>query len=370
MADELNRPRLYRAPGRVNLIGEHTDYNDGFVMPVAINLSTWVSITSRADRKLVLRSANYPDAVEVQLDAISPRSDRHWSNYVCGVAAVLESQGHRLRGADIDIRSDVPIGAGLSSSAALEVSCGYAMLDVSGIPIDRNLLALACQRAEHEFAGVRCGIMDQMIACNGRAEHALMLDTRSLRYEFLPLPTGVSVIICNTMVKHNLAAEEYNTRRAECEAGVRALGVRALRDVSLADIHPDRVRLPEKVYRRCRHVITENERVLSAGRALTDGNLTDFGRLMRESHLSLRDDYEVSCPELDAMVDIASRQDGVYGARMTGGGFGGCTVNLVRADKSAEFQERIAQLYENSIGCKPEVYVCTAANGAKEASEG
>ncbi len=365
------RPRLYRAPGRVNLIGEHTDYNDGFVMPVAVDLYTWVAIAPRRDRKLVLHSQNYSDSVEVELDHISPGSRRHWSNYVRGVAAVLERMGHRLPGANLLIHGEVPIGSGLGSSAALEVSSGYALLDLAGISIDRTQLSLACQRAEHEFAGTRCGIMDQFISCHGRSEHALILDTRSLTFEWLPLPSALSVIVCNTMVQHNLATDQYNTRRAECEIGVRALaarlpGVRALRDASLPDFERNAAGLPQNIYRRCRHVISENERVEAAARALKNRNFAELGRLMGESHRSLRDDYEVSCRELDVMVELAAQLEGVYGVRMTGGGFGGCTVNLVHAEKSAEFQTRIAQEYEKHTGLKPEIHVCTAAQGAQE----
>ena len=364
-------PRVYRAPGRVNLIGEHTDYNDGFVMPVAIGLSTWVAIAPRSDRKLAVRSANFPDAAEVDLDDIRPGTSHHWSDYVRGVAAILEMQGYHSRGANLLIGSEVPIGAGLSSSAAVEVATGYALLEISQTPIDRTQLALACQCAEHEFAGTRCGIMDQFIACHGRTDHALMLDARSLTFEALPLPPRVSVVICNTMVRHDNAAGEYNARRAECETGVRLLAtkkpsIKALRDASLTDLERSKAELSEKVYRRCRHVISENERVQAAARALSQGHLAEFGRLMNESHRSLREDYRVSCKELDLMVEFASQLEGVYGARMTGGGFGGCTVNLVRAENSTEFQKRIAKRYGKVIGLKPEIYVCKAAQGAEE----
>lgn len=368
------RPRLYRAPGRVNLIGEHTDYNDGFVMPVAVDLSTWVAIAPRRDRKLVLHSLNYSESVEVDLDLLSPGPSQHWSDCVRGVAAVLEESGHRLRGANLLIHGEIPIGSGLGSSAALEVASGYALLDVSGIAIDRTKLALACQRAEHEFVGTRCGIMDQFVSCKGRSEHALMLDTRDLTFELLPLPSEVSVVICNTMVKHNLATDEYNKRRAECETAVRALaaktpGIQALRDVAWADLEKNVAALPGNIRRRCRHVISENERVKAAACALLQKKFAEFGCLMGESHRSLRDDYEVSCRELDVMVELATQVEGVYGARMTGGGFGGCTVNLVRAEKSADFRKQIAQQYEQVTGLKPEIYVCTAARGVEENQE-
>jgi galactokinase len=243
-------------------------------------------------------------------------------------------------------------------------------LDIAGVPINRTALAMFCQRAENEFVGVRCGLMDQFIACNARAGHALMLDCRSLDFSLLPLPAGVRLVICNTMVRHELAGGEYNARRAECEEGVRLLArtlprVRALRDVTAGELERFRNELPDVVYRRCRHVVTENARVSEAKAALEGGDLDAFGRLMRESHRSLRDDYEVSCLELDLMVELASRAEGVYGARMTGGGFGGCTVNLVRAGRVASFEQSVASGYEKATGRKPEVYVCSPAQGAE-----
>jgi galactokinase len=365
------RPRVYRAPGRVNLIGEHTDYNDGFVMPAALNRFTWIAVTPRDDRSLVMRSTNYPDVVTADLDNIKPQTNHHWSDYVRGTASVLENMGHRLRGANLLISGEVPVGAGLSSSAALEVSTGFTLLDISGIKIDRMQLALACQRAEHEFAGTRCGIMDQFISCFGRAEHALMLDTRSLTHQTLPLPQQVRVVICNSMVKHDNATGEYNARRAECETGVRHLGaknpaIRALRDATLSDLERSKSDLSDTVYRRCRHVICENARVQASASALGRSDFAEFGHHMYESHRSLRDDYEVTCRELDVLVELASNLPGVYGARMTGAGFGGCTVNLVRSEQSAAFQTGIAEGYEKAVAIKPEIYVCTAAQGAEQ----
>jgi len=342
-------------------------------MPVAIDLSTLVAISTRVDRKLVVRSENYDEAREMELDRIGSSPAGHWSDAVFGVAAVLERTGHRLRGANLLIASDVPIGAGLSSSAAVEVACGYALLEAAGFSVDLQALALACQKAEHEFLGTRCGIMDQFICCFAREGHALLLDTRLLECEYLPLPAEASVVVCNTMVRHELAASEYNARRAECEAGVRALrgslpGVRALRDVSLAGLEHYGGTLAEKILKRCRHVISENERVRAAARALQRHDLAEFGRLMGESHRSLRDDYEVSCRELDVMVELAGALDGVYGARMTGGGFGGCTVNLVRAEKAQDFARVIAGQYEQTIGRKPDIYICATAQGVEELS--
>jgi galactokinase len=360
---------IYRAPGRVNLIGEHTDYNDGFVMPAAIDLCTEAAIKPRGDRKLIIHSENFSDGVEFDLDEPNPRARGHWSDYARGVAVALERAGYGLSGADIAIRSDLPIGAGLSSSAALEVATGLAMLGNSGFEIDKVGLAKLCQQAESEFVGMRCGIMDQFISCCGKAGTALMLDCGSLEYMLLPLPDHVRLVICNTMVKHELASSEYNTRRAQCEAGVRHLqtalpNARSLSDVTLTDLEFSGEVLNAAIYRRCRHVIKENKRVLEASVALELSDLYSFGELMADSHRSLRNDYEVSCKELDIMVDLATGIEGVYGARMTGGGFGGCTINLVEVDSVAEFKQRVARGYELLTGIAPQIYVCSTADGA------
>jgi galactokinase len=371
--DELRAKgaRVFRAPGRVNLIGEHTDYNDGLVMPAAIDRYTQVAIEKRDDRALSVFSEQYGQ-VEFDLNEPNPRARSHWSDYVRGVAAKLEEAGYRLKGADLSIRSDVPIGAGLSSSAALEVAAGYALLENSDFEIERVELARICQKAENEFVGMRCGIMDQFIACCGSAGHALMLDCRSLKYRLLPLPVDVRLIICDTMVKHKLASSEYNNRRAECEAGVRYFAksrpdVRALRDLTMNDLEEHGRDLPEVMYKRCRHVISENARVLEAAEALERGRLETFGKLMADSHRSLRDDYEVSCAELDTLVDLANRVDGVFGARMTGGGFGGCTINLISADRVEQFMRDVAQGYEQACGIVPDIYVCATASGVSQA---
>ena len=362
-------PRLYRAPGRVNLIGEHTDYNDGFVLPAALGFSTWVAAAPRPDRRLIIHSENFSERLEFDLDATNVEARHHWSDYVCGVAVTLEQSGYRLRGANLLLRGEVPIGAGLSSSAAIEVATGYALLDTSGYAIDRTELAKLCQRTENDFVGLRCGIMDQFISCCGRSGHALLLDCRSLEYRFLPLPDEVRLVICNTMVKHSLASGEYNQRRTECETGVCHLQqslphVRALRDVSLRELQQYGRDLPPVIYRRCHHVISENERVLSSAAALGQGDFAAFGRLLTASHQSLREDYEVSCDELDLLVRLASEVNGVYGAHMTGGGFGGCTINLVRAENVDEFERVVAPGYQDATGHVPEIYICSAAEGA------
>jgi galactokinase len=369
-----NYVRTFRAPGRVNLIGEHTDYNDGFVMPVALDLSTWVRLSSLEEHKLQIFSENFKEEVEVDLDDPNLAARHHWSDYPIGVAVVMGRAGYRLKGASLRIRGDVPIGSGLSSSAAIEVATACALAANSGLNIDARELALLCQRAENEFVGARVGIMDQFVSLFGQAHHALLLDCRSLEFRLLPLPDNVRLIICNTMVKHALASSAYNERRAQCEEGVQQFArfypnVKALRDVTIEQLEQHRSELSEVVYRRCRHVITENARVLSAGAALEQHDLDRFGKLMAESHVSLRDDYEVSSDELDLMVEIARKIEGVYGARMTGGGFGGSTVNLVREENADEFRGRVAQEYERVTDLKPEIYVTNAGNGAEEVSQ-
>jgi galactokinase len=284
---------------------------------------------------------------------------------------MLIREGHELRGARLMISSDVPLGSGLSSSAALEVATAYALAMTSDLKIERVELAKLCRRAENEFVGARVGIMDQFVSFFGESDKALLLDCRSLEFEHLPVPPSAQLVICNTMVKHDLASGAYNERRQQCEEGVKLLrtvlpNVTALRDITSQQLEAHRNELPEVIYRRCRHVVTENERVLDAAAALKQGDVAKFGQLMNQSHQSLRDDYEVSCAELDLMVGLARKVEGVFGARMTGGGFGGCTVNLVRRDKIDEFQRRVATGYEEVTGLKPEIYVCKAVNGAEE----
>ncbi|HEY0100333.1 MAG TPA: galactokinase [Pyrinomonadaceae bacterium] len=367
--------RLFRAPGRVNLIGEHTDYNDGFVLPMAIDRETCVAARPRHDRRVRLYSLNVDERVEFDLDAPGERERGIWLDYIEGIAQALERRGVRLRGADLALSSDVPVGAGLSSSAALEVSSGLALASVAGIEVDRIELALAGQEAEHTYVGAKVGIMDQFIAALGQAGHALLIDCRTLETKAIPVDTTETVIaICDTRVKHELSASEYNTRRAECEQGVELLrgagleGIRALRDVSAADLQKYESALPEVVGRRCRHVVTENARTLAAADALAGGRLAEMGQLMLASHASLSRDYEVSCRELDLLVDIAMSLGGgaTLGARMTGGGFGGCTVNLVRRAALAEFTGTITREYTEAIGQPPGIYVSEAGAGARE----
>jgi galactokinase len=361
---------IYRAPGRVNLIGEHTDYNDGFVLPAAIEFYCWAAAAPRRDRKLVIHSENFNETVEASLDSLSPLGKKHWANYPLGVAWAFAQTGKPLTGANIYIAGEVPLGAGLSSSAAIEVAVAFALLKESNHAVDRSEVAQVCQKAENEFVGARVGIMDQFVSCYGRASHALLLDCRTLEHKFVKLPADLQLVICNTMVRHELASGEYNARRAECEEGVRILrivlpAIRALRDVTLSQLEEHLRILPPKVFARCRHVITENARVQSAVRAFHSGDAKALGPLLEDSHRSLRDDYEVSCKELDLMVEIAIAQPGLIGARMTGGGFGGCTINLVQSAAVHDFRRNVAAAYSSRTGLSPEIYVSPASEGAQ-----
>lgn len=362
-------PRVYRAPGRVNLIGEHTDYNDGFVMPAAIGFHCWVAASPRQDHKLVVSSEEFPEVVEAELSQDALHPTHTWSDYSVGVAAQLEEAGFALTGANLLIHGEVPIGAGLSSSASIEVATALALAGESGLSIDRTALARICQQAENDFVGMRCGIMDQFISLYGRANHALMLDCRSLSFELVPIPESVRLVICDTGVKHKLAGGEYNRRREQCEEAVRFLarvlpGIRALRDVSTEELEEHRGLLSEVAYKRAHHVVTENARVLDGMEALRKGDLQRFGQCMAESHRSLRDMFEVSCAELDLMVELANREAGVYGARMTGGGFGGATVNLVDERSAEIFAANVAKGYREKTGIACATYICMPADGA------
>jgi galactokinase len=362
--------RRFRAPGRVNLIGDHTDYNDGFVLPMAIQLETMVSTSPRNDRRLVIRSDGSAESSGVEVDLSQPlRSQHNWSDYVAGVAHVLQLEGCPIAGADLSITSTVPQGAGLSSSAALEVASAFALLH-GEIP-DRVTLAQWCQRAENEFVGARVGIMDQYVACLGREGHALLIDCRSLQSHAVPIPAEAAVIVSNSMVKHSVAGGEYNLRRQQCEEAVSTLrralpDIRSLRDVTFSDMTRHQSLLSAIALKRARHVVSENARVLNAADAFARGDLREVGRLMRESHDSLRQDYEVSVPEIDALVDIANVVPGVFGSRMTGGGFGGCTVTLADRTAAPSVVAAIRERYAAQAGIEPDVLICVASAGASE----
>ncbi len=364
-------PRLFRAPGRVNLIGEHTDYNDGYVLPAAIELSTCIAIALRKDQRLHVFSENRQEAAEIDLTETNPQRQDRWSDYVRGVALMIQRFGVPLSGADIAIHSDIPSGAGLSSSAALEVSLASALLSTSERSLELVEIARLCQRAENEFVGARVGIMDQLASCFGSAGHAILLDCRTLEYHRLPLPAGHEMVICNTMVKHEHSGGEYNDRRTQCEEGVKALrrfypSIKALRDVTLQRLEAHRTELAELIYRRCRHVISENERVLRCVNALRTGDLATVDHCMAESHSSLKNDYQVSCKELDVMVEIATRHEGVIGSRMTGGGFGGCAISLVKTEAVDEFKRSVAKEYKVATQIDADIYVSKAGAGVTE----
>jgi galactokinase len=365
--------KLFRAPGRVNLIGEHTDYNDGFVLPAAINFSCWVAVSPRNDRQLVVHSENFGEHVEVSLGKSESWPRKGWMAYPLGVAWILEKNGLLNSGCNLYIAGDVPLGSGLSSSAAIEVATGSALVQGLGNSVDLTRLALLCQTAENDYVGARCGIMDQFIACHGKAEQAVLLDCRSLEWRMIPIPHEVALVVCNTMVRHELAANEYNKRREECEEGVRLLKkalpkIKALRDVSIQDLELHRNLLPNLIFRRCRHIVTENERTLLAAAALQKGQLNLLAGWMAESHESLRVDFEVSCRELDILVEIAATQPGVLGARMTGGGFGGCTINLVEQKSVPAFILTVEEEYFKRTNLKSEILSMTAAEGAGPAT--
>jgi galactokinase len=362
-------PHIFSAPGRVNLIGEHTDYNDGFVLPSAIGFKTRVAIAPRPDRKLVLHSEEFSEQFEFDIDNLPNARLGSWCDYIVGVAAVLQQVGTTVHGANLLVRGEVPIGAGLSSSAALEVASALAFMSLNGAIFPMPQVAKLCQRAENTFVGARVGIMDQFVSCLGKAGHALLLDCRSLEFKLIPVPDSIRLVICNTMVKHENAGGEYNRRREECDLGVKMLAkwypaIRALRDVSLAQLEEHADDLPATIYWRCAHVVGENRRVQESVASLTSGNLRKFGELMMASHDSLRDLYQVSCPELDTMVEAAEGLPGWFGGRMTGGGFGGCTVNLVDAADAESFAQQIADRYRAKTEIRPDVYVCAAMDGA------
>ena len=361
--------RVYRAPGRVNLIGEHTDYNLGFVLPVALEMACFTAAAPSGDTRLRVFSENRNEAREWEISEVAAlRPARHWSDYVIGVAQQLIQAGFEIRPANIYIRSTVPEGGGLSSSAALEVSSALAFL--AGRIIQPLELARLCQRAEREFVGMPCGIMDQYISVFGKAHAAVKIDCRSLESEAVDLPE-VEILAVNTMVKHELGQSAYRQRVQECAAAVRALaerypGIGSLRDATVEQLESAAGAMPGAVYRRARHVITENDRVASFITASRRGDLEEMGRLFVGSHRSLQHDYEVSCEELDFLVDTALDLEGVYGARMTGGGFGGCTVNLVRPDAAAAFRENIIRAYGERFHRIPQIYECRPSAGAGE----
>jgi galactokinase len=365
-------PAIFVAPGRVNLIGEHTDYAEGFVMPVAINFATLAAISPRTDGKIVLWAENYGE--EKSFDAAAkPTASKHWSDYPMGVVAILTGEGHKIPGFSLSIWGDVPLGSGLSSSAALEVVTALAVLSLIAADYPRPVLAKLCQRVENEFVGANCGIMDQFISANGKENHALLLDCRDLSFRLAPIPANVALVIANTMVKHSIFGGDYPTRRRESEAACAVInghrgGVPFLRDATLEDLEKWGHEMEPKSYLRAKHVITEDLRTVAASEALLKGDMKEVGRLMAEAHISYSKDFEGSCEEADLMVDLANQLPGLIGARLTGGGFGGCTVNLVEQDKAAAFAAELGKRYEAKTGIKPEIHICHASDGAHRLS--
>ncbi len=362
---------LVRSPGRVNLIGEHTDYNEGFVLPIAMTQALYVAVRRRDDHQVRVHTTAYRQTVQFDLDAIGSPGEPKWANYVKGVAAMLQEDGVSLVGADLLIHSEVSLGGGVSSSAALEVGTAHALLTASGRTLDPVRLALLCRQAEHRFAGSPCGIMDQFICVLGRKDHALLLDCRSREYEHIPanLP-GLVFVVMDTHVKHEIGASQYPVRQRQCQEGLRLIrskesAVRSLRDADSSMIERYAGLMDPVVARRCRHVVTEIERTVRAAEALKQGDVRTLGRLMNESHVSLRDDYEVSCSELDALVEVAGSVEGVHGARMTGGGFGGCAIALAEEAALPRLQEAVREKYDARQKKPALVYSTHPAAGAE-----
>jgi galactokinase len=366
-------PAIFVAPGRVNLIGEHTDYAEGFVMPVAIDFATLAGISPRTDGKIVIYSENYGEEKTFDAAALPAKASKHWSDYPIGVVAILTGEGHKIPGFSLRLWGDVPLGSGLSSSAALEVVTALAVLSLIGASYPGPVLARLCQRVENEFVGANCGIMDQFISANGAKDHALLLDCRDLSFKLAPIPSNVALVIANTMVKHSIAGGDYPTRRRESEAACAIInshrgGVPFLRDATLEDLEKWGHEMAPKSLLRARHVISEDLRTVAAEKALEKGDLAEVGRLMAEAHRSYSKDFEGSCVEADLMVDLAQSIPGLIGARLTGGGFGGCTINLVQQDHAKAFAEELGRRYEAKTGIVPQIHICHASGGAHRLS--
>ncbi|MBX3240824.1 MAG: galactokinase [Chitinophagaceae bacterium] len=363
-------PLLFRSPGRINIIGEHTDYNEGFVLPAAIDKAAYVAISKRADGAIHLYSRSFNESFQSSPDEMRPRSS--WTDYVLGVADQLKRNRYPLQGFNLLLDGDIYIGAGLSSSAAVECCVLYALNELFGFGLSRMEIVKMAQLAEHEFAGVKCGIMDQFASVFGRANHAVRLDCRTLDYEYVPLDlNGYKIVLLNTNVKHSLAGSEYNTRRQQCEQGVAwvaeaAPGVLSLRDVTITQLDQYVKPKDELIYTRCRYVVEENQRLQNACGSLQKGDLEGLGKNMFGSHEGLSRQYEVSCKELDWLVDFVKDDPGVLGARMMGGGFGGCTINLVKERAIAPLIERAGKAYKNACGLDMEAYVVQTADGTGE----
>jgi len=362
----------FSAPGRVNLIGEHTDYNEGFVLPIAIGKKIIMLGQLRNDRLIQVFDLGYKTKIKFSLDSLTPLKKDTWANYLMGVMDEIQKAGYPLQGVNLVFTSNIPQRAGLSSSAALEVVTALTMAKLNSLEIKPLEMAHLCRRAENNFVGVACGIMDQYVSCLGQKNYALFIDCRSNDYELIPLKDpNYQIIICNSKVQRGLVDSEYNKRKEECKIATEFFKhklnreIRALRDIAIDEYEKYQAQLPEIIARRARHVISENYRVQVGVQALREGNFSAFGQLMIESHRSLKNDYEVSCAELDLLVDLALKQEGVLGARMTGAGFGGCTVNLLKRDYVDFFKEKIKKEYKKITGINPDVYLTAPSGGAK-----
>ena len=370
-----NTPRVFASPGRVNLIGEHTDYNGGHVFPCALSFNTYVLIAKRNDRKIRLFSANFADKPDIEADLCHIVYDKKqdWANYPLGVLAVLLKREYPIdSGFDILFWGDIPQGAGLSSSASIEVATAYALSSVFDLRIPKFELSKIGQEAENKFVGMNCGIMDQFASAMGKANHAILLDCNTLNYKYAPLDlNGVSILLCNTNKPHNLIESKYNERRSQSEHALQQLqsklSIKALGELTEEEFEANKELITDPVERkRAKHAVYENQRTLKAAQKLQEGDLSGFGKLMNDSHISLRDDYEVTGAELDAMASAAWEQEGVLGARMTGGGFGGCVVALVQNEHLETFKNNVARIYQAKTGYKPDFYVASAGAGARE----
>jgi galactokinase len=360
---------IFAAPARVNLIGEHTDYTGGFVMPMAIDFRTVAVVSAREDGRAVFYSANYDEEVGFEIARLKRTPGGNWSDYPAGVLWSLGEEGVAVPGFSMSLAGDVPLGAGLSSSASIEVATAMALLGHARKELPLEKVATLCRRAENQYVGAKSGIMDQFAVAGCVANRAMLLDCRSLEYQLLPLPDQVRVVICNSMVKHAVATGEYGDRSAEVEAGQAVLrrerpGVKLLRDATLEDLEACRDLMSAASFKRCRHIITENARVMEARKALLAGDMERFGALMVEAHVSVRDDFAASCEEVDVLVAIAMQQTECFGARITGGGFGGCSVNVVRAEAAEQFVATLRREYAVKTGIAADCFVCTPSDGA------
>jgi galactokinase len=367
-----NPTLLVRAPGRINLIGEHTDYNNGFVLPAAIDKAIYFAISPRNDRKCILYASDLDDSHEFSLDNLQ-KSEKSWANFLIGVLAEIISRGKHINtGFNVVFGGDVPLGAGLSSSAAVESGIGFALNELYNLEFSKLDLALIAQQAEHKYAGVNCGIMDMFASIHGKANSVIKLDCQDLSFEYFPFDfPDYTLVLCNTGVKHNLGDSEYNQRRAECEEGIRILQsafpqVDSLRDVSMQMLSSQADKLSPVVYNRCKYVVEEIERVTIACKALENGDLATFGQKMYETHEGLSKEYEVSCPELDFLVEHSQNFEAVVGARMMGGGFGGCTINLIKADAVDEFIKNISLAYLQAFNIQLQSYIVNISNGVEK----